>query len=223
MQRIPEPELMDSLEQARAYAQADFEQPHERFVLGFKQCFPEFPNEGRVLDLGCGPADISIRFARHFDQVNILGLDAGPNMLSLGREAVLRNDLAERIYLNQAYLPMDSNGSLCDFEVIICNSLLHHLADPMVLWQSIKQFAKDGAYVYVMDLFRPDSEADARVLTQEYAGGEPQVLQQDFYNSLLASYRVEEVQAQLAAAELNYLQVDTISDRHMLISGRYQA
>ncbi len=33
MDRIPEPELMDEVEQARAYAAADFSEPHQAFVL----------------------------------------------------------------------------------------------------------------------------------------------------------------------------------------------
>jgi hypothetical protein len=41
MQRIPEPELMDEAEQARAYALADFAEPNERFVACFEATFPE--------------------------------------------------------------------------------------------------------------------------------------------------------------------------------------
>ena len=32
MERIPEPDLMSEQEQARAYAEADFSEPHENFV-----------------------------------------------------------------------------------------------------------------------------------------------------------------------------------------------
>ena len=63
MQRIPEPELMDEAEQARAYAQADFAEPNQRFVDCFEAEFPEL-QQGAVLDLGCGPGDIVLRLAR---------------------------------------------------------------------------------------------------------------------------------------------------------------
>lgn len=63
IERIPEPELMDDPEQARAYAGADFSEPHQAFVERFTQCFPRH-RPRRVLDLGCGAADITIRFAR---------------------------------------------------------------------------------------------------------------------------------------------------------------
>ena len=70
MERQPEPDLMDEEEQARAYALADFEAPHENFVELFKQRFAGEDITGDVLDLGCGPADVSIRFARHFPGVS---------------------------------------------------------------------------------------------------------------------------------------------------------
>ncbi len=33
MKRIPEPELMDGAEQASAYAEADFSEPHDHFMI----------------------------------------------------------------------------------------------------------------------------------------------------------------------------------------------
>ena len=65
MERIPEPELMDDPAQAYAYANADFSEPHQAFVERFTQCFPGHAPR-RVLDLGCGAADITIRFARAY-------------------------------------------------------------------------------------------------------------------------------------------------------------
>jgi len=40
------------------YAQADFSGPNKQFLALFAAKFPDFPGNGRVLDLGCGPADI---------------------------------------------------------------------------------------------------------------------------------------------------------------------
>ena len=53
MKRIPEPELMDEVEQARAYAAADFSEPHQAFVKHFRQRFADYDPK-QVLDLGCG-------------------------------------------------------------------------------------------------------------------------------------------------------------------------
>ena len=51
MERIPEPELMNDAEQARAYSEADFSEPHNHFVqLMIEKMGSEL--RGEALDLG---------------------------------------------------------------------------------------------------------------------------------------------------------------------------
>ena len=218
MERIPEPELMNEDAQARAYAQADFEEPHAQFIALFGDCFAGAPVTGAVLDLGCGPADISIRFARAFPDCCVHGLDGAAAMLRYGREAVRAAHLTERVRLLQGYLPGAALPQ-AHYDIIISNSLLHHLADPMVLWQEINARAVPGTRTFIMDLMRPHDRGAAQALVDIYAEGEPEVLRRDFFNSLLAAYRPEEVEAQLAQAELGWLEVRAVSDRHLVVSG----
>ncbi|HKK06947.1 MAG TPA: class I SAM-dependent methyltransferase [Gammaproteobacteria bacterium] len=218
MDRIPEPELMDDEAQARAYAEADFEDPHSMFVQLFGERFADLRVEGSVLDLGCGPADVTIRFARAYPDCRVHGVDGSQAMLKHGCAALEREGLKPRVRLIHAYLPSAALAGRGD-DIVISNSLLHHLADPSVLWRAVKSAARPGAAVFVMDLMRPDSEAQVRALVQTYAEGEPEVLRRDFHNSLLAAYTPEEVRAQLAAAELNTLSVEAVTDRHLIVFG----
>ena len=218
MQRIPEPELMDNADQARAYAEADFEQPHARFVELFRQEFPRNDIHGRVLDLGCGPCDISCRMAGSYTACTIDAVDGSAAMLSHGRERVSRHGLGGRIHLYQRYLPDDPLPSPA-YGTIISNSLLHHLASAQTLWRTIQRAAAPAAVIFVMDLMRPASRKQARRLVAEYAAQEPPVLQHDFYHSLLAAYTVEEIRTQLTMAGLHGLQVQAVSDRHLIVSG----
>ena len=105
MQRIPEPELMDEFEQARAYAEADFSEPNERFVELFASEFPEH-RTGTMLDLGCGPGDIALRLARRNPGLQVDGLDGSRPMLAFG-EARLREEpeLASRVRFVEGILP----------------------------------------------------------------------------------------------------------------------
>ena len=48
----------------------------------------------------------------------------------------------------------------------------------------------------------------------------PPVLRNDFLNSLCAAYRPDEVARQLASAGLERLQVEVVSDRHLIVFGR---
>jgi ubiquinone/menaquinone biosynthesis C-methylase UbiE len=219
MDRIPEPELMDDDAQARAYAAADFSEPHNHFVALFRESFPGLELAGPVLDLGCGPADVTIRFARAYPRCRIDGVDGAPAMLRLGRDAVRRGGLDGRIRLIQGYLP-DATLPLEAYDAVISNSLLHHLADPRVLWESVKRWGKPGAPVFVMDLRRPDTPEQVENLVRQYASGEPEVLRRDFENSLRAAYRPEEVMEQLRGADLAGLAVRVASDRHLVVAGR---
>lgn len=218
MHRIPEPELMDTAEQAQAYASADFSEPHEAFITYFWEKFPDF-KQGSVLDLGCGTADVTIRFARAYPDVTLLGVDGAAAMLEAGMHAVRDSGMAERICLERQHLP-DESLLASKFDAIISNSLLHHLDDPMTLWQTVKQAAKPGAPVLVMDLMRPASVVEAMQLVRKYASDASPLLQSDYYHSLLASYQLQEVKKQLYKADLDNFKVEVVSDRHILIWGK---
>ena len=217
--RTPEPDLMEDMEQARAYAFADFDAPHNHFIELVKEHFPGEEFDCLVLDLGCGTADISQRFAAAFPMMRMHGIDGSEAMLHFARINIDAVRLHEQIRLFKRTLPVESLPKE-KYSAIICNSLLHHLKDPMVLWQTIKQFATPGAPIFVMDLMRPESGKEADALTRLHANNEPVVLQQDFNNSLHAAYTPDEVKAQLNSAGLGQLEVEVVSDRHLVVYGR---
>ncbi len=217
MQRIPEPELMTDQEQAIAYANADFEEPHNHFIELLKtEVGYQLPESGTALDLGCGAADISIRFAKAFPNYQIDGIDASVAMLEEGKKAINEAGLSAQINLIEVYL---QETTLADkhYDVIFSNSLLHHLHDPMVLWNAIKT-AQGKPSVFVMDLMRPETDSKVDSLTERYAEGEPEVLRRDFHNSLKAAFTPDEVIHQLIASELEGFSVSVVSDRHLVVN-----
>lgn len=218
MERTPEPELMNEPAQALAYASADFSEPHDAFVARFRRCFPGFAG-GAVLDLGCGPADVTIRFARAYPAVRMVGVDGASAMLALGRQAVAAAGLVGRIRLTEVRLPA-ANLPRSRYDAVISNSLLHHLADPGVLWEAVRAAGSPEGVVFVMDLMRPPSREAAAQLVALHAADAPDVLRRDFFNSLLAAFRLDEVRAQLAQAGLPRVQVEVASDRHLIAYGR---
>jgi ubiquinone/menaquinone biosynthesis C-methylase UbiE len=209
---------MDSEAQTAAYAAADFSESNSLFTGRFAATFSGLPETGRMADLGCGPGDIAVRMARAMPGWSITGLDAGENMLKLANERLSREDGNLDVRFRLAYLPDDSLEPHT-WDALISNSLLHHLPHPGVLWDSIARLGRPGAAVQVMDLARPDSERAALQLVDDYSGDEPEVLREDFYNSLLAAYTVGEVREQLARAGLSQLDVDMASDRHWVACG----
>lgn len=219
MQRIPEPELMLDAEQAEAYAAADFEAAHSDIVNHFSRRYPPGDLCGPIIDLGCGPGDITVRFAQLCPSCRIDALDGSAAMLELARKRIAEEGLAHRVKLIHAILPhqqLDAGS----YAMIVSNSLLHHLHDPQVLWSGINHIARPKALIYVADLMRPKNKEQAAALVEAHTQGEPSVLRRDFYNSLLAAFSPEEVETQLQNAGLYGLTVEPISDRHLIVHGR---
>ena len=199
---------MDDPAQALAYASADFEDVNRRFVERFAATFPDLAGTD-IVDLGCGPADITERIARTLPNCRVVGVDGALEMLRLGLGARL---VAGRV----PSLPFRDHA----FGAVVSNSLFHHLPNPDVAWLEIRRLGRTGAAVFVMDLFRPSTREDARRIVDDSAPNEPEILRRDFYNSLLAAFLPEEVEEQLARAGLSSCFCEIVSERHWLVRGR---
>lgn len=219
MNRIPEPEFMNDQKQAIAYANADFEEPHNNFIdllkLSLGNNFEKRSNTIGI-DLGTGAADIAIKLALKFPSIKIDAVDGSIAMLDEAKKAISRFGLSDRIYLINSPIQEISLAEK-DYSIIFSNSLLHHLHDPFVLWKLIKN-AKGNPKVFIMDLIRPKNSNQVEELTNQYAENEPEILRRDFKNSLKAAFTIDEVKLQLYDAGLKELSVRAVSDRHMVIS-----
>lgn len=211
---------MTEAEQTRAFAQADFSEPNALFIRLLDALEPGELTGARALDLGCGPADISLRFLKAYPQAECDALDGSAAMLEEARRALdALPGLAGRCRLVRDVLP-SAQIPPSAYDLVLSNSLLHHLHDPHVLWQSVRTAAKPGAIVLVMDLMRPPSAMWVESLVVAYAADAPEVLRKDFRNSLFAAFEPQEVVAQLKQAGLSGLEVGVVSDRHLAVRGR---
>ncbi len=215
MKRVLEPEIMDDKQQAIAYARADFSQSNQWYVDMLQVSFPG--SMQKVLDLGCGPADVPIRLAKTFPDIQITAIDGSGPMIMLAQQAVQAAGLEDRVSPMQGYIPGLAFEEK-SFDAVLCKDMIHHLPDPYVLWNETKRLAKPGALVCVMDLYRPESAETARQIVEDVSPDEDPILKLDFYNSLCASFTVEEIEEQLKNAGLS-LQVEKVSERHILIKG----
>lgn len=222
MERIPETELMNEEEQANVYAFANFSEAHDLFIEKFKEKFTKLNSNSNfndvILDLGCGPCDITRRFAKAYSDAGFHAVDGAATMLKYAKELNEKAGLTLRIKLVEGSIPKVKLPQ-DHYHAIISNSLLHHLHDPFALWETIQQHAKPYAYVFVMDLIRPIDEPTVKFLANEYVANEPDILREDFKNSLRAAFTVKEVRQQLDEMGLSSLEVEEVSDRHMIIYG----
>jgi 2-polyprenyl-3-methyl-5-hydroxy-6-metoxy-1,4-benzoquinol methylase len=217
MDRTPEPQYMDKPEEIDAYVRADFAEVNAKFVEQLLNHCPE-PAPLRVIDLGCGPGDITAAIARARPTWSILGIDAASGMIDLARKHELTDACQFLCTDFRVYAKYASTATR--FDVVCSNSLLHHIPDPADFWRGVNQLIRPGGLVFIRDLFRPDSPARARELVDLHVGKESALLKEEFHRSLLAAFTPDEITAQLKAADLKSLHVKIITDRHVDIVGR---
>ncbi len=219
MPRTPEPEHMEPIEELH-YARADYATPHEAFVDEVLAAVG--PRSAAFLaDLGCGPGDILLRLSKRGLDWHLHGLDLSERMLGFARLAEERPGAHAPIQWLQADIKATGlpAGS---FDVIISNSVLHHLKDAVQFWHEVGLLARPGAVVLVRDLRRPADEVEARAIIARHISAESPVVQNHYFSSLCSAYTVPEVRAQLQAAGLAGLKVREVADRYLDVSGQLQ-
>lgn len=222
IQRTPEPELMNEPQQVKAYAAADFASTDKALVERLDQLLRDadrWPAHGDCLiDLGCGPGNISERLARRWPRCTVVGVDAAEQMILEAEDRRRQNSIpSDRLQYVVAPLPWHAPSSQAS--LIVSNSLLHHLHDPQKLWGCLRPLAGSHCLVLHRDLRRPSSSAELDQLCECYTADAPELLQRDYRASLHAAFTVEEVKEQLRDAQLDHLQVRELEDRYLEISG----
>ena len=175
----------------------------------------------RMLDLGCGPGNISFRLARACPHATVLGLDGSEPMLAIAMERLRAEPALEgRLSFRSGRLPSAELEALGGgFDLLVSNSLLHHLADPQALWGALAGLAAPGAWLVLRDLRRPDSPAAVAELVERHAASASPQLQHDFEASLRAAFRLEEVGEQLRVGGLSALRLAERDDRYLDVWG----
>ena len=157
----------------------------------------------------------------------IIGIDGSQAMLALARQR--RNEKilqGSEIRINYCCCEVTSlsTGLLMlemQADLIVSNSLLHHLHDPSYFWKALQHFTAQGTVYLHRDLRRPSSMDDAIALQKTYLPDAPQILIHDYLASLHAAFTVAEVKAQLKNEGLAQLTVYEVEDRYLEIIGTF--
>lgn len=210
MERVLEPEVMDTWEESVAYDAMDFTEVNAAFARRAVELGPE---AGCVLDAGTGPARIPILMAKMRPQWQIVGIDLSHNMLKVGRQHLAREQLGDRVTLEVVDAKQMPYGT-GQFDCVVSNSIVHHLPDPMPFFRELKRVLKPNGGIFLRDLLRPADKATVDRLVAEIGSEYDAHQTQLFRDSLYASFAVEEVRQMLAAAGIEGVEVYQSSDRH---------
>jgi ubiquinone/menaquinone biosynthesis C-methylase UbiE len=209
---VLEPEAMDTPDEAREYDAMDHAAVNTTFVADFLAAHGPCRG-GAILDVGTGPARIPIALALADSNAPILGIDLARHMLVRGRRNVDEAGLSDRVKLQQ----LDAKGIPYpdgQFEAVISNSVVHHIADPVPALAEMVRLVAPGGTLFARDLCRPDDEASLAAIVQTYAGGESESAQALFAASLRAALTLDEMRELVASLGLPPEGVAMSSDRH---------
>lgn len=217
MERIFEPEVMDSPQEATEYDQMDFTAVNTAFAEEAIALYPHPATVAKVLDAGTGTARIPILIAQKCPHWQMIAIDLAESMLHLGRKNVADAGLSSRIQLelvDSKQLPY-ADGS---FEGVISNSLVHHLPDPLPFFREIKRVLKPQGFLLLRDLLRPETPEIAQQMVDAIGPDYDDHQRQLFYDSLCAAFTLEEVQELLQQSGWQNVRVYQSSDRHWTAS-----
>ena len=108
-------------------------------------------SEGTFLEVGPGPAFVSIEVARCIPRAQIVGLDISETMISIGRRNVAEAGLSERITFRQGNavaIPFDDT----EFDFVVSSGSLHHWSKPVEVFDEIYRVLKLSQPALVYDL-----------------------------------------------------------------------
>jgi ubiquinone/menaquinone biosynthesis C-methylase UbiE len=216
LERILEPEVMDSEQDAEEYAAFDNTAVNEEFVA---RALELAPPRGYVLDIGTGPGDIAILLAKRAPGLKILAIDLGEHMLAAVRRNVIQARLTDRIEIRKADAKATGMPT-ASFDMVISNSLVHHIPEPARLFEEVARVASAGAGLFIKDLHRPATELELRHLVDTYALGCTEYQRRTFRESLHAGLTVAEVSAMCTTLDLPGIELRRPSDRHWCLERR---
>lgn len=219
MERVPEPEVMDTWEEAVEYDAMDFTAVNTEFA---EMAVDLGPEAGFILDAGTGTARIPILIAKQRSQWHITGIDLSANMLLIGNQHLQNEGLQEQIKLEQVdakRLPYPPEY----FDMVISNSIVHHLPDPLPFFQELKRVLKPEGAIFIRDLMRPVDEGEVDYYVEQYATDCNDHQKKLFRDSLFAAFTLDEIIEMIEAAGLNDVRVYQSSDRHWTAERAYNA
>lgn len=215
IERVLEPEVMDSHDESIAYDDMDHQAVNQQFV---DDLLASGASSGEVLDLGTGTARIPILFCEQCADIRVIGIDLSIPMLEIAMMKIDIASLRDRVILDRAdvkAMPFEDNR----FDVVMSNSIVHHIPEPALAISEAVRVTKPGGRIFFRDLVRPESEDALAELTQQHVAEESEPGRKMFVDSLRAALTISEVREMVGKVGMDPQAVNATSDRHWTWSG----
>jgi ubiquinone/menaquinone biosynthesis C-methylase UbiE len=215
MDRVLEPEVMDTAEEAEEYDAMDHSTVNRIFVDDFLDVWRSRGEDaaGDILDLGTGTAQIPIELLHRDARLCVVAIDLAQSMLDLARKNVEAAGLSSQIRLERVDakgLPYPSGH----FAAVVSNSIVHHIPEPLEVLREACRVLKPAGVIFIRDLLRPANDATVRCLVETYAAGANDHQRQLFEASLRAALSLDEIRSAVSQLGYESANVRQTSDRH---------
>lgn len=198
--RTPEPSLvMDDEDQVRSYVAAGRETGvmAPTYVFNGANISDVIRPGDRVLDLACGPANQLALVARLNPEVNFVGIDLSPTMLEQADALVKAQGLGNVSFQQGDITQLSAFGDQ-SFDAVVSTLSLHHLPTYGMLEQTFAEAARvlrPGGGVYITDFSRLKVRASIEYFAYQYIDRQPALFTDDYLNSLLAAFTLDELRS----------------------------
>jgi ubiquinone/menaquinone biosynthesis C-methylase UbiE len=199
--RVPEPEAMESNEEAEAYSSATAQTHLDLLDNTFVDHVASLGvRSGVALDVGTGPGQIPIKLALKLPQLEIVGIDLSEAMVAKARNGAAAAGVEDKVRFelgDARRLPFPDHH----FDLVMCNSLLHHAADPLATLNELARVTRPQGALLLRDLRRPSAIAflfHVSWFGRHYQG----LMKQLFTDSVRAAYTSQELEDLLARSKI---------------------
>jgi ubiquinone/menaquinone biosynthesis C-methylase UbiE len=210
LKRVLETEVMNTADEARDYDDMDHSEVNRAFVDDLL-AVGEIGTD--VLDIGTGTARIPIVLCQSWDDCRVMAAELSFSMLDLARLNIEIAGLIDRIQLDHVDAKQMHYADAY-FDVVMSNSLTHHLEDPLVALRESLRVVRPGGLLFFRDLLRPDNDSELESLMDTYASEANEHQRTMFRDSLLAALSLEEARSLVAELGFPGESLQATTDRH---------
>ncbi len=164
MKRVLEPEVMESIEEAKTFDEYQKKTMYYWWPYLFKKLKKlKIKSDAKILDVAAGPANFSIKLARTYRKSKVTATDLSNKMLQIARKNIRSARLQNRVKAikdDAKKMRFKSNS----FDFVFFRYSLHQIAKPLSALNEVWRVTKLGGKIFIYDLLRPKNRKESERL-----------------------------------------------------------
>ena len=230
MERIPEPELMNKKEQVISYDEADFSKGEDELInqiyYYLKKNNISLSDKDLIVDLGCGPGNISEKLSIKWPYTEVVGVDGSVEMIQKAESNKINFKNQKKLHnlhyicSDIKYIELGRISPSKEISLLVSNSLIHHITYLDDFFKNIIRLSSNKTVNFHKDLKRPMDKKSALTLKAKCSSQYNNILTKDYYASLRASYTYKELKDFTLEKNLSSLDVFEDGEEYLIVYGK---